>query len=68
MRLRRHRRINNSSGGETTMDKKRYDSDSLGGALLWAKRHSGGWHRRSFLKSLGLAAAGAAVGGPLSLR
>jgi hypothetical protein len=41
------------------MDKKHYGSDSLGGSPL---------ARRRILKSLGLAAAGAAVGGPLSLR
>jgi ABC-type transport system substrate-binding protein len=49
------------------MDKKQHDSESLGGMLQQARRGSG-WRRRSFLKSLGLAAAGAAVGGPLSLR
>jgi hypothetical protein len=49
------------------MDKKQYDSDSLGGMLRQARRGNG-WRRRSVLKSLGLAAAGAAFGGPLSLR
>ena len=54
------------------MDKKQYEMGSLGGSLQQAKRNNGfgpaGWRRRSVLKSLGLMAAGAAVGGPLSLR